>query len=239
MELQELNILGLSQGEIKVYSAILHLGTSSINNIHEKTGMERRAIYDIINKLLEKGFITYTIERKKRTYQCTPINKLKEEAEKRIHELNTFKNLIPRIEYVYKQNKPKTNLEAFRGKDGISAVFEDMLNYKEVYFIGGKWYVAKEMPNFWGSYDQRRIKAGTKWYNLVLHDAPIAPTDKLVEIKTLPKEFSWNPSLIWIYGNKVVNVLWGEEKLAFMIENKEIAENYKRYFDFLWKIAKK
>ena len=55
MELQELRILGLTNGEIKVYSAILHMGSSTINNIHEKTGMERRAIYDILNKLIEKG----------------------------------------------------------------------------------------------------------------------------------------------------------------------------------------
>jgi len=54
MEIKELEIFGLSRGEIKVYSAILEIGVSKINNIHEKTGLERRGIYDIINKLIEK-----------------------------------------------------------------------------------------------------------------------------------------------------------------------------------------
>ena len=38
MKLQELEILGLSKGNIKVYSAILNNGISSINDIHERTG---------------------------------------------------------------------------------------------------------------------------------------------------------------------------------------------------------
>ena len=37
MQLELLKELGLSDGEIKVYSAILHIGISSVNKIHEKT----------------------------------------------------------------------------------------------------------------------------------------------------------------------------------------------------------
>ena len=47
-DMEELKVLGLTKGEIKVYSAILNIGISTLNNIHEKTGIERRAIYDII-----------------------------------------------------------------------------------------------------------------------------------------------------------------------------------------------
>ncbi len=42
-----------------------------------------------------------------------------------------------------------------------------------------------------------------------------------------------------IYGNKVVNIMWGDELFAFMTESKEIADNYKKYHKYLWdKIAK-
>ena len=240
MDLKELEILGLTRGEIKVYSAILHIGSSSINNIHEKTGMERRAIYDIINKLIEKGLISYTTERGKRTYQCAPISRIREEIKNKKEELEKFEKTIPQIEEIYKSKKQKMNIDIFRGKEGIKSVFEDILNYKEAYFIGGRWYVAKEMPIYWSNYDARRIKAGVKFFNLVLHDAPKTPTDKLVSIKELPSDYSGSPSIIWIYGNKVVNVVWGQEFFAFMMESKEITENYKRYFDYLWdKVAKK
>ena len=234
MNLKELKTIGLTNGEIKVYSAILNIGSSAVNNIHEKTGLERRAIYDILNKLIEKGLISYTVEKGKRTYQCSPMNKLKEEASKRKKELEKFERLIPDIEKIHNSSKPKTNIEIFRGKEGIKSVFEDLLNYKKGYFIGGRWYVTKEMPVFWSHYNKRRIKKRMEWYNLVLHDAPKTPTRKYVYVKFLPPEFSGSPSIIWIYGNKVVNLLWGAELFAFMIESKEIADNYKKYHRYLW-----
>ncbi len=234
MELQELSGLGLTKGETKVYSAILHIGSSSINNIHEKTGLERRTIYDIINKLIEKGFITYTIERGKRTYQCAPLTRLKEEIKDKEKELKDIEKLFPYMEGIYNSSKPKINIEVFRGKEGIKSVFEDMLNYKDNYFIGGRWYVVKEMPLFWANYNRRRITAGVKWHNLVLQDAPKPPTDKLVYIKVLPKDFSGSPTIIWIYGDKIVHVLWSQDYFAFMIQSKEMAENYVKYFKYLW-----
>ncbi|MFH1053441.1 MAG: helix-turn-helix domain-containing protein [Candidatus Woesearchaeota archaeon] len=234
MELHELKILGLTNGEIKVYSAILHIGSSSINNIHEKTGMERRAIYDIINKLIEKGLISYTIEQRKRTYQCSPPNKLKEEIKHRKEELDNFEKIVPQIENIYNSSKPAIRVEVFRGKEGIKAVFEDMLNFKNNYFIGGRWYVVKEMPHYWIHYDKRRIKAGVKWHNLILHDAPEIPTKKFVSVKELPKDFSGSPTIIWIFGNKVAHVVWSPEFIAFVIESKDIAENYKKYHKYLW-----
>ena len=56
----------------------------------------------------------------------------------------------------------------------------------------------------------------------------------LEQIKFLPKEFSGNPTVICVYGNKTVNFLFGEDFFAFLIESKQIAENYKKYHKYLW-----
>lgn len=119
--------------------------------------------------------------------------------------------------------------------------FEDMLNYKENYFIGGGWYIVKELPYYWPNYNKRRIKLGVKWFNLVRYELRKTkiPEEKLMYVKFLPKEFSKNPVVVFIYGNKIVNVLWSKEFFAFMTESKEIAENYKNYHKYLWdKMAK-
>lgn len=240
MEIKELKILGLAQGEIKVYTAILNIGISSINEIHEKTGLERRAIYDIINKLIEKGLITYTIEKGKRTYQVAPPNKIKEEIEQKKKELEKLQNILPNIEKIYKSRKPKINLEVFRGKEGIKSLFEHMLNFKDNYFIGGGFYIMDLLPHFWPQYNERRIKKGVYWHSLSLYETKkrTVPETRLLELKYLPKELSVNPSVVFIFGDKIANVLWGEEWFAFMIESKEITDSYKKYFGYLWKIAK-
>jgi len=236
MEIPELKILGLTQGQIKVYSAILNIGISSINNIHEKTGLERRAIYDIINKLIKKGLITYTIEKGKRTYQIATINKLKEQIQEKKQQIEKFENILPNLEKIYKTKKPKINLEIFRGKEGIKSIFEHMLNYKENLFISGGYYIMDLLPNYWPQYNKRRIKKKVKWRSLGLYESKKRkkPESKLLEIKYLPKDFSGSPSVVFIFGNKIANVLWGEEWFAFMIESKEISDNYKKYFEYLW-----
>src|SRR3989344_3966691 len=241
MELLELKTLNLTAGEIKVYSALLNLGNSSLNKIHESVGMERRAIYDIINKLIQKGLITYTVERGKKTFKCAPPQKLKEKIKEKKEELEHFEKIIPQIDQLYHFAKPQVSFEIFRGKEGIKTIFEDMLNYKNIYAIGGGFYITKQLPYYWLNYNKRRIKVKSVWHNLVrseLQNSKVTKLD-LVKVKFLPKEFSGNPVVIIVYGNKVVNLLWGEEWLAFLIESKDIAENYKKYHQFLWeKIAK-
>ncbi len=241
MELKELKILGLSQGEIKVYTAILNIGISSINEIHEKTGFERRAIYDIINKLIKKGLITYTIEKNKRTYQIAPPNKLQEEIFEQKKKLNELQNILPDINKIYNSKKPKINIEIFRGKEGIKSLFEHMLNYKDNYFIGGGYYIMDLLPHYWPQYNERRIKKGVHWHSLSLHQTKKRkiPETRLLDIRYLPKELGDNPSVVFIFGNKIVNVLWGEEWFAFMIDSEEIAKSHKKYFKYLWNTSNK
>ena len=236
MEIKGLRTIGLSKGETKIYLAILNAGNSSINRIHEVAGMERRAIYDIINKLIEKGLISYTLEKGKRTYQCSNPNKLVNEIQKRIDSLKKFEKEIPSINKVYKSSKPRIMSEVYRGIEGIKAIFEDMLNYKDNYFLGGGWYIITQLSYFWPNYNKRRIEAGVKWYNLVRSEfkGKKSHNEKLMSVKYLPAEFSGSPSVIFIYGNKVVNVLWDKEFYAFMTECKEIAENHKKYHKYLW-----
>lgn len=48
-----------------------------------------------------------------------------------------------------------------------------------------------------------------------------------------------SPTATVIYANKVVFQSWTKEPFAVMIENKELTENQKRYFEQLWKLAKR
>ncbi len=239
MTLEILRKVGLSEGEIKIYSALLDLGKSPLNKIHERTGIERRNIYDILNKLIERGLITYVTENKKRFFQISHPNKIIGYIEEKKHELDITKEEIekeiPNLVEKFGIRKLEIKAEIYRGTEGIKAVFEDMLNYKENYFIGSGRYVVKLLPHFWSNYNNRRIKLKVKWFNIFRAEMKREVKPFLNEyVKFLPKEFSGNPNVIFIYGNKVTNVLWMEQFFAFVIESKEIAENYKRYHKYLW-----
>lgn len=239
MALEILKKLGLSNGEITVYAALLNLGRAPINEIHEKTGIERRNIYDILNKLIERGLTTYVKENKKRLFQISHPNKIIGYIEEKKHELDKTKEEIDKELQVliekFNFKKPKINAEIYRGTEGVKSVWEEMLNYQEIYWIGSGRYVPKRLPTWFANWNHRRIEGKVKWLNLLRFELRKEITPFAFEYcKFLPKEFSGNPTSICVYGNKTVNFLLGEDFFAFIIENKEIAENYRKYHTYLW-----
>jgi len=237
--LEILRKIGLSEGEIKIYSAMLDLGVSSINRIHEKTGIERRNIYDILNKLVERGLVTYITENKRRFFSISHPSKIIGYIEEREGELERLKDEvkkeIPTILEKFEYKKPEIKAEIYRGAEGVKAVWEDMLNSNGIFWIGSGRYIPKMLPHFFAGWNKRRVKLKIKMTNLLRHE--FRGKEKPLELesmKFLPEEFSGNPTVIGIYGSKVVNFLFGGDFFAFVIESRELAENYKKYHKYIW-----
>ena len=57
---------------------------------------------------------------------------------------------------------------------------------------------------------------------------------KLFEGKSLPHGFE-STSVVNIFGNKVAIVLWKDYPSAFMIDNKDIADSFRKWFDLIYK----
>ena len=47
------------------------------------------------------------------------------------------------------------------------------------------------------------------------------------------------PTNINIHKDNVVTLVWGENPVAFLIYNKQVADKYKKYFKEMWKKASK
>ena len=60
---------------------------------------------------------------------------------------------------------------------------------------------------------------------------------RLINMKYLPDEFD-TPANTWIFGDKVVIIVWSEQPIATVIRSKEVAEAYKINFSLLWKLAR-
>ena len=248
MILKNLKELGLSEGQIKVYSAVLELGVSTLNKIQEKTGIERRNIYDILNKLIEAGRISYTIEKGKRTYQCTHPNKLLEEIKEKEERLKELENQIPHIKNLFELSKPEIRAEIFRGNEAIKTLFEEMLEYKESFWLGGNSFeeykaVPESLQLWFEHWMKRRIEKRHIMNDLVSYGTYLKglEPEKISKHKkayykycSLPKDM-YVPMVIIIFGNKVVQVLWGKQSFAFVLESDRIKESFMKYFNYFWK----
>lgn len=248
MRLDFLKSIGFSNGEAKVYSAVLELGISSLHKIQEKTGIDRRNIYDILNKLIEKGVVSYTIEKGKKTFQTTHPNKLMDylEEKKKIIEdkEGLLKPHLPDLTKIFNEKKVAIRAEVFRGSEAIKALMNESLEYPATYWIGGNSGVEKIGLKFWFKHwMDRRAKKKKMLYDLVDHDTyleGLEPNKVKVHKKMfykrceLPKDLS-SPMIILIFGNKVAQILWSEQSFAFVLESKEIKESFMKYFHYFWK----
>jgi len=135
-----------------------------------------------------------------------------------------------------------TNAEAhvFYGKEGFKTIKKDVLKQKETLYLIGAVGKEDKLEYFFPGFDKLRVKSRIKWK--ILYDYEVKgkaiTTLPLMETKFLPKEYS-SPAVINIYADRVVNVLWnGDNPICFMIINKDIADSYRKWFDFMWKTAK-
>ena len=235
--------LGFSAGEGRVFDAILHSDGATLQLVHEQTGIERRNVYDIINKLVSKGLVSYFSENRHKVYRANHPSKILsyfEEVEQEIGEKKAaLASEMPSLLKAYNASKPAFDLRIYRGKEGVRAIFTEMLDFPDQYFIGGNWGIPKYLGKEWFErYTKKRIARKIR-----MHDILTVPSQFLeqysisrqyYEARTLPSEFG-SPNVILIFGNRLVNIFWGEPLFAFVIENDEIAKNYVSYFNYLWK----
>ena len=236
--------IGLSNGEVKVYSALLSYGKAQVSKLHERTGIERSNIYGILNKLVERGLVSYIYENKKRFFQLGHPSKIASyiEEKKQALEKNQadLEKVLPSLVKQFNAVVPETRAEIYRGAEGIKASWMEQLTYSEILWIGSGRYVPKKFPAFFAQWNRKRIKRKIPAYNLLKWEMrqEIKQPWELEYVRFLPKEFSGNPTVIGLYGNKVANWIYGDNPTAFVIEDKDLAESNRKYFKYLWRISK-
>src|SRR3989344_2652015 len=128
MEIGVLKDLGLTDGEIRVYLALLEIGNSTAGRIIEKSKISPSKIYDVLNRLIDKGLVSYIIEGKTKHFRAAPPKNILNYIERRENELmqrkNEFRKIIPLLEAKKKAETSAFNAEIFEGVNGLITVFD-------------------------------------------------------------------------------------------------------------------
>ena len=131
--------------------------------------------------------------------------------------------------------------QTYHGLEGMRAVLDRTLEHKETLFIGGSGAAPLNLPEYFEKeYTPKAIKSGHVWRNIAYPIILKTPAMKLPfhQIRLLPREWTFNPTIIWIFGSCVANVMWKPKPVAFLVEDERVAAAYKRYFELMWKMSK-
>ena len=229
---------GLTDMEIDVYLAIIDLGSCLAGEITRKTGIHRRTVYDAIERLIEKGLISYIKTNNRKYFEAYPPSKLLEILREKE---SLLEETLPELEQRFEFSKEKKETLFFRGKQALKTVFDDqILEGKEVLVIASTIDVDKILDYYFPKFNLQRKEKNIKMkmlFSKSLKGDKIIKKIPLVEVRYLP-EYDSNVSTN-IYGNKISIIVWGENPTATLIKEKAIADAYRNYFNFLWEIAKK
>ena len=225
---QQLQNLGLTKTESKIYLTLLNLGSSLAGIIARKSGIHRRTVYDVLDKLTEKGLVGYITKNNRKYYEINNPEKLKELIKEKEQTIN---QILPLLKQKYSIQKEKQETLVFKGKEAIKKIFQDQLNYKEILVLAGEG--ASEVLSFYlKHYNNERIKRKVK-LKIITNEKKKIPYAQVRYLKNFKTFTSTN-----IYGNNVAIIIWKQQPLAILIKEKEIADSYKNYFEIIWKSGK-
>ena len=71
---------GLTETEEKVYLSLVKLGESPASEIIKKTQLHRTTIYDVLERLIEKGLISFVTKNKIKYYLTASPSKFEDLA---------------------------------------------------------------------------------------------------------------------------------------------------------------
>lgn len=253
MNNQILEDIGLTKTEIKIYIALLKLGQSTTTNIIRESQVPASKVYEFLDKLIQKGLVSYVVKSNKKYFTASEPNSLKSylnEKKKTINEQERNIDLIiPELKLLSNTEKESIKSEVYEGVNGIKTVYEKILgnlNKGETQYIIGAPKVGNELvEGYLLDWHKRRIKKGIKCN--YIYDSNAKEYGKLrermpnSEVKYLPKGII-SPMWIEIFGDYV---LIGHIKhkefsaVLFLIKDREIAKGYLDYFELFWKIAKR
>ena len=238
MDAQILEDIGLTNAEIKVYLALLELGTSTAGPILEKSGLQNSVVHMALNKLIEKGFVTFVKEGKRNHYQATNpkhiIDFINEKKER-------FEDILPELLLKQKRAKEKPEIVTFRGIRGIKELLLELLEAggQEHHTFGSTAKSLMLGDTWWVSYHKKRAQKGIKAKLLFNKSHAYWKAETKYpksEIRYTKAGFEPLTETI-IRNHKIGIIIWTDKPLGSIIHQKEAAESYDNFFQLMWESA--
>jgi sugar-specific transcriptional regulator TrmB len=244
-----LESIGLTQGETKVYLALIKLGECKTGVLSKEAEVSSSKVYKILDRLIKKGLVGHIIKGKIKYFCAVSPKRILEYMDKKEEELKQRKEqvlkLIPQLEL--QQNK-NNQLKAiiYEGFKAFTGFFRTIPNQvkdttKEYFVIGanyGQDYSGAR--EFFRHYHRERVKKKVKVKMLanfevkgILEEA----TYKNADIRYLPQYFVSNMQITF-FNDKVLFTIWESTPITLLLESEEAVKSFKSYFETLWKIAK-
>jgi len=253
---EKLKQIGLTDGEARVYEALLELDSSTVGPIVKKSNVAYSKVYEVLQRLIEKGIVSFTIKEKTKYFQALEPLRLTEYLEKQEEKIQenkkTLNQILPFLNKISLIESKRQESEIFIGEKGIKTAYEILLKKMPkngtilFFYIHNHAYDKKTYDFYFGiGKFMEKIKPYSKKYKInwkaIVNEQNkgYKLADKIPKNMKIKKTNLPLPGNIDIGSDTVLLTSWTEKPIAILITSKQIADNFRNYFNYLWKIAKK
>jgi HTH-type transcriptional regulator, sugar sensing transcriptional regulator len=206
-------------------------------------------VYEILDKLISKGVVSYVIREKTKYFQAASPNRILDYVNSKEQELSSKKTeitkLIPQLEKIKETTINSQSAQVFEGVEGMKTVFGMILQTlkpgDEYYgFSMGEELKEEWMKTFLLNYHQKRAKRKIN-VKLIFQSSQRKISKDIANIKGVNAHYYNYPFPIGliIFKDYVATFTFKEKPTIFLIKSEQNADSHYNYFEHLWKISKK
>ena len=225
--------LGFEKKESKIYLALLKLGSIGVGGVSKETGIERTLCYSILQKLIDKGMVSYILKGSVKQFSASNPEKLLQDLKEKQEE---FEKILPNLMSLTKAKRENTSAEIYQGKEGLKSILKDVIKEKKDYLVFGEEGRFQEVLPIYSEQFMKKIEEAKIKERVLVQKGKKIVKSKNSRFRYVSKEYL-SPTSTIVYGSKIAIMIWSEPFLVVLIENKEVADSYKNYFELLWKIV--
>jgi sugar-specific transcriptional regulator TrmB len=237
MKSQDLQKLGFTSNEAKIYLTLVEFGALQAGQLSKRSQINRRTTYDTIERMIEKGFLSYSLVANRRIFKALNpkiiISKIREMEEQ-------AQEIVPQLSQLYASSKDEQEANIYKGRKGIRNILNDLLTVRNYVGFGSNEKFPEIMKHDFAIFQKKKKRLGIKSKTLMNMSMRKKEILKMAftEYRFLSEKQA-QPTSTFVYGNKVAIIVWSTVPVGMVIESKKLAETYWQYFNALWKTARK
>ncbi|RDH42947.1 TrmB family transcriptional regulator [Zooshikella ganghwensis] len=241
---QVLAQLDFEAREVDIYCALLTLGTASIRDIAEQSGINRGTTHEILKNLLKRGIVSFYPKGKRRHFCAESPEKLIELANDKQEKLRSatrqlVHDVIPDLNRM-RSDTGSPQVKYYEGDDGIESVLKDILNTADKsesrsYDVYSSKAIRKYLYRPFPHYTLQRVKRNIRVRAIAIgeggEDAPLSERKWIDD-----GDAGGQASYVAIYPPKcaMISLQEGNYPTAVVIESAAISQALKLSFNTLW-----
>lgn len=236
-----LSNLDIPKDQSTVYLALLKLGKANYTQLAKETSLKRTTLYLIVEKMSKKGLISQNLAE--RSMQAVHPRQLFDKLQ---NNNLVFLHAIPQFEAFMQKIDNVAKVKYYNGRKGIQQLFLDELAYyknkeeKILRTVAGASFYSVD-ADFRILYAEQRQEMGIE--TQMIGSADLMPyLEKYgnqftnLTTKYLPESIGPITGRISACPSRISLIGFMEDESGIMIESKELADSFIKFFDFTWKL---